>query len=116
MIVTAILALLLTPAMLVAGWDPNFLRFEGGLLMPLVILIAGVMGLLVLTGAPLLLIAGMMMLRLRGRKWALFGAVVALLPWSPAWPLGVIVGAWSLWALLRLDGRAAFGGNRGQEG
>ena len=112
MIATGVLALILTPTMFVVGWDPNFLRFEGGILMPLVILVASVIGLLVLTGASLLFIGGIKMLRLRGRTWAVVAAIVALLPWSPAWPLGLIVGAWSLWALLRPEGRAAFGGSR----
>ena len=61
-----------------------------------------------LTGASLLLIGSVQMLRLHGRGWALLAAVVALLPWSPTWPLGVVVGLWALLVLRRADVRAAF--------
>src|SRR5262249_3623417 len=51
-----------------------------------------------------LLIAGAVrMLRERSYTICLAAAVVAMLPWSPAWPLGLTVGIWAVVVLGRRD-------------
>jgi serine/threonine protein kinase len=56
-----------------------------------------------------LLIAGaVQMLRLRFYRLCLAAALVAVLPWSPAWPLGLTVGIWAVVVLGRRDVMLAF--------
>jgi hypothetical protein len=52
------------------------------------------------------------MLRLRSYPLAVAAAVLAVVPWSPAWLLGLPFGIWALVVLCRPGVRAAFLNNR----
>jgi hypothetical protein len=64
--------------------------------------------LLAVTGGGLLVAGAVQMMRLRGYRLCLTAAVVAALPWSPAWPLGVAVGITAVLVLGRRDVMLAF--------
>jgi hypothetical protein len=56
-----------------------------------------------------LVVAGaLQMLRLRSYRLCLAAALMAVLPWSPAWPLGLAVGIWAVVVLGRRDVMLAF--------
>jgi serine/threonine protein kinase len=71
---------------------------------------------LVVTAASLLVLAciglvvagAVQMLRLRSYRFCLAAALVAVLPWSAAWPLGLAVGIWAVVVLGRRDVMLAF--------
>jgi hypothetical protein len=52
-------------------------------------------------GAGLLIGGAVCMLRLRFYAWAVAAAFAAVLPWSPAWVLGLPMGIWALIVLRR---------------
>src|SRR5262249_26994209 len=54
-------------------------------------------------GVWLLMAGAPRMLRERSYTLCLAAAVVAMLPWSPAWPLGLTVGIWAVVVLGRRD-------------
>lgn len=62
--------------------------------------------------APFLVKGALHMLRLRSYEKAVATAVLAMVPWSPAWPLGLLFGIWGLVVLRRQEVRAAFLKNR----
>jgi hypothetical protein len=55
-----------------------------------------------------LIVGAVQMLRLRSYRLCLAAALVAALPWSPAWPLGLTVGIWAVVVLGRRDVMLAF--------
>ena len=60
------------------------------------------------------LIAGaVQMMRLRSYPHAVAAAILAMLPWSPGWLLGLPFGIWALVVLRRPDVKMAFFGNEG---
>jgi hypothetical protein len=64
--------------------------------------------------AALPLVAGaVQMMRLRSYRLAEAAAVWAMVPWSPAWPIGLGMGIWALSVLRRPEVKAAFAGNPG---
>lgn len=67
-------------------------------------------GLIPLTVIPSLLICfGALWMRfLRGYEFSVMAVILAMLPWYPAWPAGVFVAMWALYALRRPDVKAAF--------
>ncbi len=64
--------------------------------------------LLVLPCIGLVVAGAVQMLRLRSYRLCLAAALVAVLPWSPAWPLGLAVGIWAVVVLGRRDVMLAF--------
>jgi serine/threonine protein kinase len=64
--------------------------------------------LLVLTCIGLVVAGAVQMTRLRSYRLCLAAALVAVLPWSPAWPLGLVVGIWAVVVLGRRDVMLAF--------
>jgi serine/threonine protein kinase len=56
----------------------------------------------------LLIVGAVQLLRLRSYRFCLAAALVAALPWSPAWPLGLAVGIWAVVVLGRRDVMLAF--------
>ena len=56
----------------------------------------------------LMILGGLSLKRLQSRWLALSGAVVAVLPWTPAWLLGLPMGIWALVVLTGKEVRAAF--------
>ncbi|MCZ6508453.1 MAG: serine/threonine-protein kinase [Acidobacteria bacterium] len=54
------------------------------------------------------LIGAMKMKRLESRWFAIAGAVLALVPYSVCFPIGIIAGGWALWVLTRPEVAAAF--------
>jgi hypothetical protein len=56
----------------------------------------------------LLVASAVQMRRLRSYRLCLVAALVAVLPWSPAWPLGLAVGVWAVVILGRRDVMLAF--------
>jgi serine/threonine protein kinase len=71
----------------------------------LVVLVAS---LLVPACFALLGIAAVQMRRLRSYRLCLAATLVAVLPWSPAWPVGLLVGIWAVVVLGRPDVMRAF--------
>jgi predicted Ser/Thr protein kinase len=67
-------------------------------------------------GAGFILTGAVQMLRLRSYPLALTGAILAVIPWSPAWILGLPFGVWSLTVLSRRPVRAAFVRNQRDPG
>jgi len=61
----------------------------------------------VVTGV-IMIIGAVKMMRLRSYSWAMTASVAALLPCTPAWLLGLIMGIWSLVVLSRPEVKAAF--------
>jgi hypothetical protein len=59
----------------------------------------------------LLIVGAVQMLRLRSYRLCLAAALVAVLPWSPAWLLGLTVGIWAMVVLGRRDVMLAFLGD-----
>ena len=109
-IVTGILGLVPFVAFLVKNWTQVYRFFVDApfdqvwgiyMLVPLSPLIV-IPSLLILAG-------GFQMLRLQSYRLAIIAAIVALLPCSPAWLLGLPLGIWALVILARRDVRAAFG-------
>jgi serine/threonine protein kinase len=64
--------------------------------------------LVVLASIGLVVAGAVQMLRLRSYRLCLAAALVAVLPWSPAWPLGLAVGIWAVVVLGRRDVMLAF--------
>jgi serine/threonine protein kinase len=64
--------------------------------------------LLVSGGVGLLVAGAVQMLRLRSYRLCLAAALVAVLPWSPAWLLGLTVGIWAVVVLGRREVMLAF--------
>jgi hypothetical protein len=62
----------------------------------------------VLASIGLVVAGAVQMLRLRSYRLCLAAALVAVLPWSPAWPLGLAVGIWAVVVLGRRDVMLAF--------
>jgi hypothetical protein len=60
------------------------------------------------TGAGLLIAGAVQMLRRRCYPFCLVTVLVAVLPWSPAWPLGLTVGIWAVTVLGRREVMLAF--------
>lgn len=74
----------------------------------------GIVGLALLVQLPLSLLmiaGGWRMQRLESHGLAVLASLVALLPCQPLWPLGLIVGIWSLIVLNRSHVKAAFAAN-----
>jgi serine/threonine protein kinase len=67
--------------------------------------------LLVTASIGLLIVGAVQMMRLRSYRLCLAAALVAVLPWSPAWPLGLTVGIWAVVVLGRRDVMLAFLGD-----
>src|SRR5262249_3342773 len=63
------------------------------------------------TAAIYLFIGALQMLRMRSYPFALAAAILAVIPWSPGWILGLPFGIWSLVVLSRKDVRAVFRDN-----
>jgi hypothetical protein len=59
-------------------------------------------------GVWLLVAAAVRLWRERSYTLCLAAALVALLPWSPAWPLGLLVGSWAVVVLSRREVILAF--------
>lgn len=58
---------------------------------------------------PIILVLGAwMMRRFRAYDLSMMAAVLAMVPWSPAWPLGLGIGIWALVVLRRREVQAAF--------
>ena len=79
----------------------------------LVYLVPPVLG---LWAAGCLVVGAVHMMRLRSYALAVVATMLAMLPWSPAWILGVPFGIWALVVLRRPEVRAAFLNNRRREG
>ena len=67
----------------------------------------GLIPLFLFPGAVLLL-GALLMARLRRYEMATVASILAIVPWSPAWPLGIVTGIWALAVLRRPDVKAAF--------
>jgi serine/threonine protein kinase len=67
----------------------------------------------VLAGGVLQCIGARRMIRLQSYSFAMMAAILALLPWSPGWPLGLPCGIWALIVLSHSDVMAVFMGRRG---
>jgi hypothetical protein len=67
-------------------------------------------GLFFAVGVPAALVAfgAWQMRKFRSYEFAVTAAVLAFLPWSPAFPLGIFAGLWALWVLRDPQVRAAF--------
>jgi hypothetical protein len=70
----------------------------------------------VLAGGVLQCIGAKRMLKLESYMWALLTAILALLPWSPGWVLGLPCGIWALVVLSKPEVMAAFLGEHGNAG
>jgi tRNA A-37 threonylcarbamoyl transferase component Bud32 len=71
-------------------------------------LIVALLAIVVPAGTGLLLAGAVQALRLRGYRLCLAAALVAALPWSPAWPLGLAVAIRAVLVLGRRDVMLAF--------
>jgi len=74
-------------------------------------LVVAAASLLVTACVGLLIVGAVQMLRLRSYRLCLVAALVAVLPWSPAWLLGLTVGIWAVIVLGRRDVMLAFLGD-----
>jgi hypothetical protein len=70
---------------------------------------------LVLAAAGTVVTGAVQMLRMRAYPFAVSAAILALLPWSPAWLLGLPFGIWALAVLCRREVKAAFLARRRRE-
>jgi serine/threonine protein kinase len=59
-------------------------------------------------GVWLMIVGAVCMLRERSYTFCLAAALLAMLPWSPAWPLGLVVGTWAVVVLNRREVMLAF--------
>ena len=91
LLLTGVVAFLADPVILASV--AHFFNDNRGVFIGLVLLVGVAMGLLV-TGA-------VCMLRLRSYALAVTAAFAAMLPWSPAWLLGLPMGIWALIVLRR---------------
>jgi tRNA A-37 threonylcarbamoyl transferase component Bud32 len=83
--------------------------FDEGSPIGYLILLATALGSLAVIVASLLVIAGgMSMMRLKSYSLALTAAILAALPWSLAFPLGLIIGLWAVTMLQMPQVKAAF--------
>ena len=48
------------------------------------------------------------MMRLQSYRLAIFAGILALLPWTPAWPFALVIGIWALTVLSKKEVREAF--------
>jgi hypothetical protein len=76
-------------------------------------LILAVASVLALVAVPPLFAGAIQMMRRRSYLLCVAVALLALLPWSPAWLVGLPVGIWTLMVLNRPEVMAAFLENRG---
>jgi serine/threonine protein kinase len=97
---TGIVAIVSSIVSYVAAFHKGFRGFE--------LAMCNVWLLLTLGVAPLLMLGAVRMLRLRSYEKAVATAVLAMVPWSPAWLLGLPFGIWGLVVLRRQEVRAAF--------
>jgi hypothetical protein len=67
-------------------------------------------GLFVLALIPpaILVLGAFAMRRFRAYDLSMMSAILAMVPWSPAWPLGLGIGIWALVVLRRKEVQAAF--------
>jgi hypothetical protein len=65
-----------------------------------------------LGGAVALVVGAVQMMRLRAYPLAVAAAILALVPWSPGWLLGLPFGIWALVVLHRREVKAAFLNNQ----
>lgn len=63
----------------------------------------------VLLSALLMIVGGALLLGGRGYGFGIFCGILALVPWSPAWLVGLPVGIWTLVVLNRSEVKRAFG-------
>jgi hypothetical protein len=66
----------------------------------------------VVAGAWFVLVGAFHMVKFQSYLWAVTAAIVALLPWSPGWVLGLPFGIWALMVLSKPEVMAAFLGDR----
>ncbi|HZU36482.1 MAG TPA: hypothetical protein VFA18_11265, partial [Gemmataceae bacterium] len=64
-------------------------------------------------GGLLVALGALLMMSLRGYTFAVMAALLAILPWSPAWIIGLPFGIWSLVALRRRSVLSAYFGSHG---
>jgi tRNA A-37 threonylcarbamoyl transferase component Bud32 len=77
------------------------------------LLVVAVMGAATVVGT-VIMVGGWHMLRLRSYGWAVAGSVLALVPVSAGFMLGVPMGVWALIVLNRSDTQQAFAAGRGR--
>ena len=56
----------------------------------------------------MLLFGALRMRKLQNYEFAIMASILAMVPWSPAWPVGLAIGTWSLSVLKTSKVRAAF--------
>jgi serine/threonine protein kinase len=102
LLLTGVVAFLAIP--IIGGALAPFAKEYGGLLL----------GFLLLSSVPMsfLIIGAVLMFRLRSYAMAVTAAFLALLPWSPAWVLGLPMGIWALIVLRRPGVMEAMGKGR----
>jgi hypothetical protein len=61
-----------------------------------------------ISSGSLIVVGAVKMLHLRSHRWAMAAAVLALLPYGPAWLLGLPAGIWALVVLTTPGVKAAF--------
>jgi hypothetical protein len=118
-VVAPAVGLLLTGALAAIGWYVGLLAFahgtgQGGLtdLEGALYVFAITLG---LAAAGVVVTGAVQMLRMRAYPFAVIAAVLALLPWSPGWLLGLPFGIWALAVLRRREVKAAFLDRRRRE-
>src|SRR5262249_48554637 len=105
LILTAIFAVLSSVGLAALGLE----RIPEGPWTPRTEVVLGAFAILPLaTAIAYLFIGAVQMMRLRSYPSALAAAILAVIPWSPAWILGLPFGIWALVILAKPEVRAGF--------
>jgi hypothetical protein len=112
LLMAAVVAMLFWVGVIVVG-IANYLAKQGqGDLFSLWIALPILPGVaVVVLPAACLIVGADRLRRFEGYEWVVVALLLAMLPWSPHWPIGMVGGIWGLFVLNRPEVQAAFAAN-----